>query len=96
MDPLNRAIEALGGVVPTADAVGVAHSLPSMWRARRRVPPDKCPALEYATEGTVTANELAPDVTWARIPDPTWPHPDGRPCIDVAGPPAQLESSNAK
>ena len=29
---------------------------------------------------------LRPDVRWARVPDAGWPHPDGRPCIDVAAP----------
>lgn len=29
---------------------------------------------------------MRPDVVWARVPDPGWPHPDGRPCIDVAMP----------
>lgn len=54
---------------------------------RRPTPPDRCPAIERAAEARITVEELRPDVTWARIPDPTWPHPEGRPCIDVAGPP---------
>lgn len=49
----------------------------------RRVPPDRCPAIERATGGQVTVDELRPDVRWVRVPDPTWPHPDGRPAIDV-------------
>lgn len=28
-----------------------------------------------------------------RIPDTTWPHPDGRPCIDVAEPATQPEET---
>lgn len=32
------------------------------------------------------AQELRPDVRWQRVADATWPHPAGRPCIDVAAP----------
>lgn len=52
---------------------------------KRKTPPDRCPSIEQATNGKVTCDELRPDVRWHRIPDPTWPHPDGRPAIDVAG-----------
>ncbi len=55
-------------------------------RGVRAVPQERCPAIERATEGNVTADELRPDIRWARVPDPNWPHPDGRPTIDVAAP----------
>lgn len=51
---------------------------------RRRLPADRCPAIERATNGAVAVERLRPDVRWVRVPDPAWPHPDGRPCIDVA------------
>ena len=54
---------------------------------RRPTPADRCPAIERATAGRVTVDALRPDVQWHRIADPTWPHPNGRPCIDVAGQP---------
>jgi hypothetical protein len=53
------------------------------WR-KRGIPADRCPAIERATSGAVTCETLRPDVTWSRIPDPSWPHPAGRPVIDVA------------
>ena len=60
-----------------------------------QVPPDRCPAIERATDGSVTCEELRPDVRWQRVPDPAWPHPDGRPCIDVAAPAVQQEVRDA-
>ena len=55
-------------------------------RMVRPVPPERCPSIEIATDGKVTVGELRPDINWQRVPDPLWPHPDGRPCIDVAAP----------
>jgi DNA-binding transcriptional regulator YdaS (Cro superfamily) len=51
---------------------------------RTATPPDRCPAIERATAGKVTCEQLRPDVVWQRVADAAWPHPSGRPCIDVA------------
>lgn len=59
----------------------------------RTMPAGRCPQIELATEGRVTCEELRPDVHWIRVPDPDWPHPQGRPAIDVAAP--ALAPSNA-
>jgi hypothetical protein len=53
---------------------------------RRKAPADRCPELERATAGRVTCEQLRPDMRWTRVPDSSWPHPAGRPCIDPAGP----------
>lgn len=53
---------------------------------RARAPLERCPAIEQALKGLVTCEELRPDVAWSRIADPSWPHPAGRPVIDVARP----------
>ena len=50
----------------------------------KAIPSDRCPALERASEGKVTCEEMRPDVVWHRVPDAEWPHPQGRPLIDVA------------
>jgi len=50
----------------------------------RPVPLERCPDIERATNGQVTCEELSPLQPWHRIPDPTWPHPDGRPVLDFA------------
>ena len=73
--------------VAVAAAIGVNEQYLYQCLTRRRpTPPDRCPAIERATEGRVTCEELRPDVAWQRIPDPIWPHAGGRPCIDVAAP----------
>jgi len=65
----------------------------------RKIPEQRCPSIEVATLGSVKCEELRPDVAWIRVQDPDWPHPLGRPCIDVAAPiPAAsiaLEASHA-
>jgi DNA-binding transcriptional regulator YdaS (Cro superfamily) len=78
-------IDQLGG--PTAVARMVGCRVPSVieWR-KRGIPADRCPAIERATLGAVTVEVLRPDAAWSRIPDPAWPHPAGRPVIDVARP----------
>lgn len=85
-------IDQLGG--PTAVARIVGCKVPSVieWR-RRGIPPERCPAIERATAGSVVCDVLRPDVAWARIPDPDWPHPAGRPVIDVARPVVEREAA---
>ena len=50
----------------------------------RRPSPAKCASIEHATGGLVRCDELRPDLTWARIADKSWPHPKGRPVLDVS------------
>lgn len=78
---------ARGAQVALCAAIGAHSPDMSRWSSGDRpIPPDRCPAIERATSGRVTCEELRPDVRWQRIPDPAWPHPAGRPCIDVAAP----------
>ena len=50
----------------------------------RRPNGDNCTAIEAATKGLVTCEELRPDLPWARIADKTWgAHPKGRPVLDL-------------
>lgn len=81
---MSELITSLGG--PTAVARMLGIKAPSVLGWNGRPPPDRCPALERATAGKVTCEELRPDVRWYRVADPEWPHAAGRPCIDVAGP----------
>ena len=85
MEHLERAIEIAGGVGRLASAIGLGQSAVSNWRARG-VPPDPvhCAAIERATNGEVPVELLRPETQWHRIPDAKWPHPKGRPLIDVA------------
>lgn len=82
---INIAARHLGSASALARSLGVTPgAVGQMISGLRSVPPDRCPAIERATEGRVTCDELRPDVRWVRVPDPAWPHPEGRPCIDVA------------
>lgn len=50
---------------------------------RRTAPIERCPGIERALQGAATVEQLRPDVRWVRVPDPDWPHPQGRPLADV-------------
>lgn len=71
-----------------AARVGVTPAAVTQWiSGHRRVPEARCPAIERATKGLVTCEQLRPDVSWIRIPDPAWPwHPAGRPLLDLTAP----------
>lgn len=57
---------------------GYAGRLPS---------PENCAAIERATGGKVTCEELRPGEQWHRVRDRSWKwHPQGRPVVDVARP----------
>lgn len=74
-------IHELGG--PTAVARMLGIRAPSVIGWRGRIPAERCPHIEKATEGRWPCERLRPDVAWARVADPHWPHPAGRPCIDA-------------
>jgi len=80
---MSELIKSLGGPVAVARILGIKPPSVIGWRG---IPPaDRCPALERALNARFTVEQMRPDVLWCRVPDPGWPHPDGRPCIDVAG-----------
>lgn len=81
---MNDVIKTLGGPAAVARLLGIRA--PSVIGWRGRIPRDHCPAIEAALGGSTTAEQLRPDVSWSRVPDPAWPHPAGRPVIDVAKP----------
>lgn len=54
------------------------------WINRDNVPPEHAAAIERRECGQVTVEQLTRGIIWRRVPDPDWPHPNGRPCIDVA------------
>lgn len=65
MTPLERAIDAVGGISALAIEIGVKSSTPSMWKQRGNVPAEYCPSIEKATSGAVRCEELRPDVDWS-------------------------------
>ena len=82
-----------------AVSLGVSKAAVSQWFAEGGKPPaDRCPDIERTSRGLRTCEEMRPDVRWQRVVDPDWPHPLGRPCIDVAAPnssPTTLEPTHA-
>lgn len=74
-----------GAQLRIARAVGVTPVAVSQWAAgAKQVPVGRCALVERATGGHVSVDELRPDIPWARLPDPAWPHPQGRPLPDFA------------
>lgn len=80
-----------GAAAVVAATIGVAHPLMTQWgKGIRQMPADKAVAIELATDGAVTCEEMRPDVLWVRMRDRKWPHPKGRPLVDLRIPkPAQ-------
>ena len=85
-------IRTLGGPTRVAQICGIRVPSIYSWRA---VPQDRCAQIEHATSGAVTVEELRPDVHWHRIPDTSWPHPEGRPLVDVSRQAAASQSEAA-
>lgn len=79
---MSELILSLGG--PTAVARMLGIKAPSVIGWRGKIPAERCPAIERATRGKRTCEEMRPDVPWHRVADPDWPHTHGRPLIDVA------------
>jgi len=68
-EPLQKAIDLCGGVGKLAAAIGISQSAVSNWRARGTSPePVNCVAIEQATDGAVTRQDLRPS-DWHKI----WP-----------------------
>lgn len=66
---LDEAIAYMAGVGKLAGAIGVGQSVISNWRARGTLPDAiYCVAIERATQGAVTRQDLRPD-DWQKI----WP-----------------------
>lgn len=49
----------------------------------RRPGADSCVQIELVTVGAVTCEVLRPDLVWRRVPSRKWPHPKGKPLLDV-------------
>lgn len=62
MEILRKAIQLAGGVTRLAAALDCRQSVVSNWLMRGQVPAERCRAIEQATGGAVTAEELRPDI----------------------------------
>lgn len=68
--PILKACHLVGGVTRMAAILQVKVPTVSQWvskspRQHRRVPAERCPAIERATGGQVRCEDLRPDVDWA-------------------------------
>ena len=55
-----------GGVTRLAKELNVTPVMVSQWRyGIKRVPAERCPAIERATNGAVRCEEMRQDVDWA-------------------------------
>lgn len=94
--PVDRASEIVGSQRLLADVLGVTKAAVWQWKeADGGVPGRHCQAIERATKGAVTVEELRPTDKWVRVPDPTWPHPAGRPLLDFAKPELATDKEGA-
>lgn len=85
-DALRTAAELIGGQASLAALLGLPDRR-NVWpwfNTERRIPCEHCPAIERATDGLVTVEELRPDAAWLRVKDKAWPHPMGRPVLDFS------------
>ncbi|MGE7136189.1 transcriptional regulator [Luteibacter sp. NPDC031894] len=66
--PLDRVIEILGSQEELAARLGIKSPSITGWRNRKRIPSERCIALEEVTGGQVTRYEMRPDVFGAGAP----------------------------
>lgn len=65
---LETYLEKRGAGAAIARHLGVKQVMVSQWRyGIKQVPAERCPAIERATGGAVTCEELRPDVDWAYL-----------------------------
>ena len=66
LTPLERAVDIMGGQTALAKAIGGTVKQAHVWNwlngSRGRVPAEYCRAIETATKGLVTCQQLRPDV----------------------------------
>jgi DNA-binding transcriptional regulator YdaS (Cro superfamily) len=63
--PIDRAADIVGSQVALASLLGVSKAAVNQWKdPGRKVPAEKCPAIEKATGGAVRCEDLRPDVAW--------------------------------
>lgn len=54
-----------GRAAELARALRISPTLITQWASIRQVPAERCPAIERATGGQVSCEDLRPDVDWA-------------------------------
>jgi DNA-binding transcriptional regulator YdaS (Cro superfamily) len=85
MSAIDAAIRFFGTQAELAARLDVARPVVNEWvKGKRPIPPTRAALIERMTKGEVTCERLLTSERWVRVSDPGWPHPKGRPCLDVA------------
>jgi len=93
---MRRAADAVGGQAAMAELLGYRdrrNVWPWINADDRPVPAEHCPTIERASG--VPVDELRRDLNWLRVPDASWPHPEGRPVLDFVGAVARVDAPRA-
>lgn len=65
LNAVQVACDAVGGQAELARTLNISPSAIQQWRiGERRVPAERCPFIERATNGAVRCEDLRPDVAW--------------------------------
>lgn len=65
IDAIKQACDHVGGITAMAKRLGISVGAVHQWtRGYRRVPAERCPSIEEATDGAVRVEQLRPDVPW--------------------------------
>jgi DNA-binding transcriptional regulator YdaS (Cro superfamily) len=93
-----EAVQEIGGHQAAAELLGYTDRR-NVWpwtSGKRPIPAEIAPSLERGSKGKVPVERLCPNSKWVRVRDKDWPHPLGRPLLDIASAPAQPETAPAK
>jgi DNA-binding transcriptional regulator YdaS (Cro superfamily) len=87
MKPIEAIIDFVGAATIAASLdPRISVQAVYKWPGQERVAEKHCPTLERLCQGRWTCEQLRPDLTWVRTPDTDWPHPEGRPLLDLCAP----------
>ncbi|WP_225784233.1 Cro/CI family transcriptional regulator [Xenophilus sp. Marseille-Q4582] len=95
-NPIDLAVKHAGSQAALARLLNVATPTVNQWVAGERpVPEERAVHIERLTSGAVLVEAMRPDRRWVRIKDRSWPHPSGRPALDVGMPALATEKEGA-
>lgn len=77
LDAIRKACEVVGGQAAMSRKLCVSSPTVNQWvMGVRQIPAERCPAIEKATEGIVTCEDLRPDVDWDYLRRTASPQPE--------------------
>lgn len=79
---VEEAVTKAGSQRELAAMTGATQQEVSKWVKARRIPRDRCPAVELHLG--IVVERLRPDAPWLRVQDQSWPVAGGRPVLDIA------------